>query len=456
VRWARHSPLAATLAAGLVLALSIGLLATARLWRRAEAERVRADSERREAEADFELANEIFEGFAESILIRFYDAEPAASLESSLIPLLRRGRQQLLALAHRHPDHLAAHKRLAGTDNRLASILIQSGARDEARPLLAEAQESLDRVIAEGPMDPAVLRHQADTYVLDFQLAADEGRAEDAVEYQERALAAYERLLQLEPTRALVIELADRRSGLAVWLLARRGREARARSLIEANIRMLADDPRGASDPAMAIRRVFAHEDLRQLGTNGRSEPTASRAAPGTDALSRLISPEADDLGPEDWASVVIEILSMGPTTGGTSPILEPDSIGSFVSRAASRAAARRHAGRLDQARQIADRLHAFARRLVARYPDQAAAHWALSQAYVQIYKNAWQTADRAAIERYLKLAVNAATHALVLDPDSAVVCRHLADFQKRLDNLLSPPKPVDASDPAARSGRRN
>src|SRR5262249_46619381 len=38
VRWARHRPLVATLASGLVLALSIGLLATAWLWRRAEAQ----------------------------------------------------------------------------------------------------------------------------------------------------------------------------------------------------------------------------------------------------------------------------------------------------------------------------------------------------------------------------------------------------------------------------------
>ncbi len=99
--------------------------------------------------------------------------------------------------------------------------------------------------------------------------------------------------------------------------------------------------------------------------------------------------------------------------------------------------------------------MHAVARRLVTRYPDQAVAHWTLSQAYVQIYKNAWQTNDRADVDRCLKLAVNAATHALVLDPDNAVVRRHLADYQKRLDKLLSPPKSVGASNPAARPGER-
>ncbi len=79
-----------------------------------------------------------------------------------------------------------------------------------------------------------------------------------------------------------------------------------------------------------------------------------------------------------------------------------------------------------------------------------------LSWAYFEIHKNAWQTDDRAAVERYLRLDVDAARHALVLDPDNAEVRRHLADIQIRLANLLWPPKSVDASGPSARSGMRN
>jgi hypothetical protein len=187
-------------------------------------------------------------------------------------------------------------------------------------------------------------------------------------------------------------------------------------------------------------------------------DSTSHRALVGmTDELSRLAaSPEADNLSAEDWASVSIPLLSMSPTSGRTSPTVDPDASVSFVLRMHDCAAGERHAGRLDQARRIADRLHAFARQLVARYPDQAMAHWALSWAYIEIHKNAWQTKDWAAIEKYLKLGVDAARHALVLDPDNALLRRHLADYQQRLDNLLSPPKSAGASKPAARSGMRN
>jgi serine/threonine protein kinase len=462
VRWACHSPLAATLAASLVLALSIGLLATAWFWRRAEAERlrveakrVRADSERREAEADFEVANEVLGGLAEWTSWAFSRSPAAASWDSSLIPMLRRGRQQLLALARRRPAHLTMHKWLTETDTRLAAILINTGGQDEARALLVEALESLDKAIAEVPVDLAVLTLQRMTYEHLGLLAEREGKVEDSIDYLARVIAVRERLMDLGSAPAPDTFLADQRYSLAMWF-AQNHQEARARSLIEANVRMLDNDPHGASDPAITLRRVFAHEDLRQLGTNGRYELNASAVVAGTDPLSRLISPEADDLSAEDWASAFIQLLSMSPTSGGTSPTLEPDVIESFVLCIANRAAERRHANRPDQARQVADRLHAVARQLVTRYPNQATAHWALSYAYIQIHKNAWQTSDRATVERYLKLGVDTARHALVLDPGNSVVRRHLADYQKRLDNLLSPPNSVDASEPSARSGMRN
>ena len=80
----------------------------------------------------------------------------------------------------------------------------------------------------------------------------------------------------------------------------------------------------------------------------------------------------------------------------------------------------------------------------------------ALSHAYIQIHKNAWQTGDRAAVERYLKLAVDAARHALRLDPDNEIIRRHLADYRQRLDDLLSPPKSVAALDPPTQPGTRD
>lgn len=464
VRWARHSPLVATLAASFVLAIAIGLLATSWFWRQARAERlraenawnrgqaegVRADSERQTADAGLELADNILEVFAESNS-HGVSVRPAAYSGTRLVPILRRGRQQLLALVRRRPDDPTVRKWLAGTDLRLTAILINDGGQDEARSLLAEARQVLEQAAADAPKDSTVLTLQRMNYDLLAELAGREGKDEDCVDYLARRIAILERMPDKERTSVSITNLAELRTGLGMWL-ARRGDVARARSLLEANVRTLDNDPRGASEPAVAIYRVFAHEDLRQLGTSGRPGPTGSAAVTGTDPLSRLISPEADDLGAEDWASLLVQLHSAGPTSRGVIPVFEAVVVECFFARIAER----RRSGRLEEARRLADRLHAFGRRLVARYPDQAAAHWTLSHAYIQIHKNAYKTGDRAAVEKYLRLAVDEARRALILDPDNAVVRHNLADWQERLDKLLSPPKSADALSSAARPPARN
>ncbi len=464
VRWARHSPVVATLAISFVLAIAIGLLTTSWFWRRAtaelqraeiernrgQAERSRADSERRTAEAGLELADEILGVFADSNGRGFF-LLPAEYSRSRLVPVLRRGKQNLLTLQHRCPDHLTVRKWLAGTDIRLAAILIKDGELDEAHVLLTQAQQSLEQAAAEAPGDAAVLAFQVMNYALLVDLSNRQGKVKDCIEYAVRRIAVVERILERGATSASITSLANMRAGLAM-LLARGGEVARARSLIEANLRMLDNDPRGAGDPAAAILRVFACEDLRQLETNGRSRPTESPAVPGTNALSRLISPQADELSAESWASLLVQLLSVRPASGGAAPVLEAHIVDCFFIRIAER----RNSGRLEEARRLADRFHAFARQLVARYPNHAAAHWALSHAGIQIHKNACKTGDRAGIERYLTLAVDEARHAVILDPDNALLRHHLADWQERLQDLLSPPKPVGALSSAAPPGARN
>jgi hypothetical protein len=104
-----------------------------------------------------------------------------------------------------------------------------------------------------------------------------------------------------------------------------------------------------------------------------------------------------------------------------------------------------RRLGRIDDARRLADRMHAFARFLIARNPGQPVAHLALSTAFTQMAKNAWKIDDRAAVERNWRLALEEARRALVLDPQDARAANEVADLQKRLDLLLaSKPEPVD------------
>jgi hypothetical protein len=77
---------------------------------------------------------------------------------------------------------------------------------------------------------------------------------------------------------------------------------------------------------------------------------------------------------------------------------------------------------------------------LVTRHPRQPAAHLALSEAYIQINKNAWQVYDWAAIDRNLRLSLDAALQAQVLDPDSELARFKVDGLQRRLKDLVTVP----------------
>ncbi len=219
---------------------------------------------------------------------------------------------------------------------------------------------------------------------------------------------------------------------------------------------MLDDSPHGARDPQIAILRVFAHEDLRQVEANGSSGPNTATTVAGVDPLSLLISREADKMSVEVWARLFTQVLLSSTTGKETSIEHESEMIYYSILCLAGRAAERRHSDCLDEAERIAGRMHAVARRLVDLRPHQAAAHLALGEAYVQMYKNAWRIEDHAAIERYLRLSRDAANQALILDPDNVIARRVSVDRRQRLEELLAQEKETDARNPSARPGMRN
>ncbi len=81
------------------------------------------------------------------------------------------------------------------------------------------------------------------------------------------------------------------------------------------------------------------------------------------------------------------------------------------------RAAAQRRIGRLGDADGTVGWLMAFARRLVRDWPDQSESHMVLSEAHLQVSKNAWKREDYPTIERALRQALESARHAVSLDP---------------------------------------
>jgi hypothetical protein len=60
----------------------------------------------------------------------------------------------------------------------------------------------------------------------------------------------------------------------------------------------------------------------------------------------------------------------------------------------------------------------------------------ALCVAFQQRTKNAWRIHDRAAIERNWRLALDAARHALILDPHNDQARYQVTDLERRLHDL--------------------
>jgi len=105
---------------------------------------------------------------------------------------------------------------------------------------------------------------------------------------------------------------------------------------------------------------------------------------------------------------------------------------------AARRGAEQRKAGRLDDARQTAACLSAFAKKLARRDPDEAAFHLVLCEAFAQESKNAWKVEDCATIEDSLRKALGEACIALRRDPRNADARLCVAVLQDTLFGLAS------------------
>jgi hypothetical protein len=218
--------------------------------------------------------------------------------------------------------------------------------------------------------------------------------------------------------------------------------------VILANLRMLDEVPKDVRDPIIVIWRTLARLDLHEFRVESSSSPDFEPDE--ADSLSQLTALKADELDAQRWAELVAQSLSSSLTDID----LPIKYLSDFADHLSERISCQRRLGRIDEARRSTDRMHAFARLLAARYPDQPVAHLALSASFTQIAKNAWNTNDRSAVERNWNLALDEARRALMLDPQDARAGARVADFQKRLALLLaSKPEPRGPNGSARTAG---
>jgi eukaryotic-like serine/threonine-protein kinase len=421
-RACRRRPVVAALAAALALTLSVGLVTVVLLWRHAEDERKRAEDKLH---------------FADLVLSDVTAISGPASARLLVLPaddvaaVLQRTRSRILQIRTRDADDLTACQQLALVDLFLGSRFAAQKHLEESRALLAECLDNLQRLLERHPHDQTALRRRLNVYGILASMAAQERKSDEHLAHLERAVADGQECFRFKPDVELMYELVIYRCSLA-RALSQRGNDERARSVIQANVRMLDHALKDGANPRLAIWRTLVRLDLHQFKTG---LPPAPRFRPDeTDPLARVASPDTDKLDPDSWAELIARCLRSSPSAAD----IPDDCLSDFVDLLSERIAWQRSLDRIDEAERYAGRMHALARLLVARNRDRAAAHYALCESFKQMAKNAWQINDSPAIERNYKLALDEAHRAFVLDPLDARAAREVADLQRRLDVFLA------------------
>ena len=135
-------------------------------------------------------------------------------------------------------------------------------------------------------------------------------------------------------------------------------------------------------------------------------------------AITQPPWPVPEEMSPEKWTDRVISSLKSDTAKFG----LDHNSLPSICWRmrefSASRMMWQRKRKELGDAARTSSQLLALAERLTRLYPDHAASHLLLSEAYVQRAKNAYQVAGEPA-KPWEQKALEAALRAVTVAPDN-------------------------------------
>jgi eukaryotic-like serine/threonine-protein kinase len=433
-RWCRLKPIVAGLATALVLTLSISFVVVLVLWRQAEAQRSRAEAERRKAEADYHVARI---ALTEILDLGGTGVESGESLERpELDGSLQNARDRILELADGREEDPSFWTLLALVDHFLGGSLHAKEKWPEAQALCEESLIYWEKILSLNASDQNALRSRWMTSIYLASALEKQGYFDRSVRVREQTIAYGDALGPL--LRGTDLDrMAGSRVGLAQLLL-RLGDRQGAERLLRENIRRLSDKTIGNASPKIALRLLWTRQELARSDSSDVERPFDQLVpAEKSEPYFILFSPESERLSAREWAERAVTVVRS--IAGREEDAAQVARIGrEFNELLYYKASYARHDGRLDVARKTADRMLAFARALVAKFPGQSASHLALSLAYAQFYKNASRVDDRPAVETNMRLALASAENALLVDVKDNWSRRAVAQLQEKLKRFCS------------------
>jgi tetratricopeptide (TPR) repeat protein len=425
-RWCRRRPVVAALASILALTLSVGFVVVTLLWRRAEADRLRA-------EANLRMSNEIMADLVDLTTGGRGSAPKVITLDV-LLPLLDRDRKRLITLAAALPDDLPVRRQLALVESRFSASLMQAGRHAEARAVLLESLARLEALTRRYPGDSALLDYLCHNLCLIAEVSESLHSRGESLQYLERSVRLCEEVIAHHRSIHWTVQLIGSRRALA-WCCLRCGDRQRAAPLFAANSRLLDELPAEVEGISLSVERWKAHIDSG-LFANASTGKRADQGPDATEAASRPKLP-TDALQPaQEWARLAAQVLRSGDHAYPADARRVSEDALDLMTHLTEVASTFRRLGDLEAARRIVERMLALGAHLVESYPRQPAAHLAVSYSYIQIYKLSWASEDRAGVRANMELALASARNALKLDSSCVNAQQAVDSLQRKLAAL--------------------
>jgi serine/threonine protein kinase len=470
-RWCRRRPAIASLISTLAAVLLIGFLGLLAFVRHLQTERKLAEAARWRAEENESIASSSLKQLHSFIVDReLYDEVRDNESLHSFVQSTRRQIGALKNLALLNTNTLVALgdlERLCGQ-----SLVGERGRTGETGELLGNSVELLTECLERNSGDESVRRSLIDSIVASASDLGAQGKFEEMVRRLDRAESLMGPARTTSRWEVTLMRISEARRHLAYGLSAG-GQWGKAQRLVTADLRMLdswsAAEARvdvdlqkaielsylGQSDGGVAMLRsvlgwleASAREYLRTsdafTGESRSNSPTyffrewLAVDATRLDFAQGGIFLSENQADPALWAKSFVESIDSRCHSLGIHVAAVPlagEMIGGF---ARSAAAQKRREGKSDEACFIGKRFGAFAQELVRRYPNQAAPHIVMGDAYLESAKHAWnQSHDDQAVDS-LRKSRDAARAAQVIDPSRDDLRRTVDDREARLRRALA------------------
>jgi hypothetical protein len=432
-RACRRRPGVAILGAVLAATVIVGFGLLLQLYRRAEAQRGRAEAARAAAEENLVIASTVIGHLKQALLDHIDGRHPldVGQLDHTARLLSEQVVMSMGKTAGFKPVFLLS---LSQIDGFVANRLLSAGQLDEARSLTKVRIEILREWTARDPNSDIWPNETIDALYTCFLIERKSMQGEAAFDYLEQASSVVLSTTSTHPERhRFACLFIQEYLGLKEEYdrVADSRRSARASEGHRRLFAMIQNDASGRPDLVLAKACLLADDGqwdraCEVVRTLRPPDQTAQSIQHFQDYLEKGL------MGWVDREKRRIAAVDVQNEKAPTSVMW------AMMSKLIVQATSERRTGGLEEADRTVSLLMAIAQTMIQVYPNDAAAFDFLSEAHLQRSKNAWQRNDFVTIRRELTQSLEAINRAVDRDPNTASLRDRANDRKDRLAELPS------------------